>query len=123
MSQFDFIEREILGLSRFLAKTLMQNDIASEELIDEDGGVASEKFLKHTLFRLVLDGKINEAENLLFEWINETPRPEYLSVAVEFYEKLNSMSDEALTRSNFSREEIAEGLLSVKKIYSKVGQE
>lgn len=119
MSQFDFIEREIQGLSRFLAKILMQKDIASGELIDENGNVASEKFLKYKLFKLVSDKKINEAENLLFKWIGENPKPEYLSVAVEFYEKLNHLSDDALSESNFSREEITEGLSSVKKTYMK----
>lgn len=114
---FDFIEREITGLTRFLAKIIMNQSVATEELLDENNAVSSEKFLKYTLFKLISEGKINEAEDILFEWINENPKLEYLSVAVEFYEKLNSMGDAALKDASFSREEIAEGLLEIKKIY------
>lgn len=118
MAYYDFIEREIEGLARFVAKTFMQRDLPSEEMITEDGALSPELFLKHMLSQLIAEGNINRAEDMLFEWIDESPRPDYLPVACWFYETLNKLSDEQLDRAGFPRGEIAEGLAKIKGIYN-----
>ena len=63
---------------------------------------------------LLSEGKINQAEDLLFEDFD----PKYnrdLMVALDFYNRLNNFDDNYLRENNFSREEIEEGLRDVVK--------
>ncbi len=59
-------------------------------------------------------GKINEAENLLFENL-DTDNKRYMELALDFYERLNNFEDDFLEENNFSREEIEEGLKEIFK--------
>lgn len=65
---------------------------------------------------LVRQGKICQAEDLLFEAMEEPCRQTY-EAAVQFYEDLNDFSDSALLEANFSREEIYEGLQEVCRVF------
>lgn len=90
--------------------------------------------LELTLERLLRENQINEAENRLFERLdeavtadkiaqdasqpvpNETPRlSAVLMVAVRFYEHLAVLSDEALRLGGFTREEITQGLEDISR--------
>lgn len=73
-------------------------------------------FLGYRIGRLLLDRKINEAENLLFDEIERDPQPAYLAVGVHFYEDLQELTDAELEAADFSRAEIAEGLEALKRL-------
>ena len=73
---------------------------------------STEKYNK--LKFLVDEGKINDAENMLFEILNKNNLDD-LKIALLFYDYLNSKSDEFLKQNNFSREEIKEGLIDISK--------
>jgi hypothetical protein len=66
--------------------------------------------------KLITDSKINEAEDLLFESI-DTFDSNYLLLALDFYARLNEYDDDDLKQCNFSREEIDDGLMEVKKLF------
>lgn len=117
MFQDDFILREIQGLTRFLAKTIFHKDVHTDSLIDGSGVVSGEGYFRHSLFKLLSDGEINQAENLLHQQLEADPSHGYLAIAVEFYGKLATLDDGELAVANFSREEIGEGLEAVKRIY------
>lgn len=121
MMQKDYIMREIEGLTRLLANTLFQKDLERESMIDESFTVSGDGYLLYTLYNMISDGKINEAENLLFDEIEREPRREYLEIAAQFYSRLASMGDAALASCNFSREEMLEGLAEIKRIYNVTG--
>lgn len=70
--------------------------------------------------RLIGEGRLNEAENLLFEKIEAQPNPAYLQVAIDFYTSLDNLSDETLNNAGFPRDEIVEGLGDIKKIYEAI---
>jgi hypothetical protein len=70
--------------------------------------------------KYINDGKINEAENLIFEHINGCRSAINFEIALSFYRKLSQWSDEQLSKVNFSREEIIEGLTEVKSIYESI---
>ena len=62
---------------------------------------------------LLLDnGQFNAAENLLFDAVEEE-LPGVLTLAVDVYARLNLLPDAVLLASNYSKEEILEGLLDV----------
>lgn len=117
--QQDYIMREIERIAQMLASIVHQQQIPFFDSIDEDGTVSEEQFLFYRLQGLLLDHKINEAENLLFEMIEENPGPEQLAAALEFYRQLQSMSDEELETCHFSRQEISDGISEIQQYYPK----
>lgn len=62
------------------------------------------------------EGKINEAENRLFETADYGDLSE-LKLALLFYSYLNNMTDECLEEHDFSREEIERGLADIAQKY------
>lgn len=61
-------------------------------------------------------GQYNEAENLIFQELEKNNSPELFEIAADFYNSLLVKSDEELLKSNFSRDEIYQGLEDIKKI-------
>ena len=112
----DYIMRQIEDMVRFLATTLFQKEPAGPLIFNEYGEFSSEQFLLYQLEKLVLQKQINQAENLLFQQLEETPTKEYFAVALQFYQLLQQMTDSALEECNFSRQEIMEGLRDIEKL-------
>jgi hypothetical protein len=65
---------------------------------------------------MVDDGKVNEAENEIYE-MTENLDQNYLEVVLLFYSYLNDKSDEFLEDNNFSRDEVKEGLETIVSRY------
>lgn len=120
MFQQDFILREIELIARFYSRVLFGREIEKEQQ-EVQLDVLSENYLPYRLHKLIDEGKINEAENELFERIEEHPRMEYLSAAFEFYRHLSELDPVYLKQCDFSEEEILEGLAEIKRIYHITG--
>lgn len=73
--------------------------------------------IKALLTRLVSEGKINEAENLLFKTVEENPSPQMMKLSLEFYKDLGKKTEEELEACGFSKEEIVEGLTDIKEYF------
>ena len=118
----DYIMRLIKEMVRAILKLLFQIDTDSptEELLEEK----EEKEAFHALVELIDDGKINEAENQLYEQMeNEgaNERSASLKIALLFYSYLNQKSDDFLKEHDYSREEIREGLNQIVSRYGLEG--
>lgn len=113
MFEQDYIMRIVRDLVRVLAKLLLNKDMVNYELPDE-GNYTQTDFLHRQLLELISQGKINEAENLLFEEL-EPENKKYMELALDFYERLNNLDDEYLENNGYSREEIEQGLKAVGK--------
>lgn len=116
MFQQDFIMREVELISRFLAKVLLGKDLEREDQA-ESFEFLSEGYFFYRLRKLADEGRINEAENELFEAVEEEAKMEYLTAAFEFYRYLSRMNPVFLRQNGFSEEEILEGLRDIKRIY------
>jgi len=108
----DWLVDQIEGVINLIAKVFLHKDnaeyyISTTNLSDTD-------LLYITLKNMVEKRQINEAENLLFDEISDTSM-EDLSLAVNFYSKLNALSDEELEKAHYSREEITQGLHDIMK--------
>lgn len=68
---------------------------------------ADQLYLK--LDMLIAQKRIGEAEDCLFDSI-EAGNRKHLELAMDFYQKLNRLSDEALEEANFPRQEILDGM-------------
>ncbi len=109
----DYIMRIINDLVRFLAKIFFNKDTVTYQLPDEENYTQTD-YLHKQLLSMIRQGKINEAENLLFQYL-DTDDKKYLELALDFYERLNNLDDSFLERSNFPREEIEQGLRAIAK--------
>ena len=107
MFEEDYIMRRIREMVRMLLKLLFQMDMEedSEELLR---GTKENEVLRE-LLEMVDDGRINEAENRVYE-LCEDGEMANLKVMLLFYDYLNGKSDEYLEECEFSREELKEDM-------------
>lgn len=111
MLKEDWVLGQINSFIRMLKKLLKKDD--GEIISDIENNEDFYKLYKEII--LLIDEKnLNKAEDLIFENLEENK--EYAIIAVEFYSKINRLSDDELKDSDFSREEIYEGILDVSKI-------
>lgn len=113
MFEQDYVMRMIKDLVKFLAKVLFNKDTIAYELFDNEEYTQSDDLHKE-LLSLIMIGKLNEAENLLFEGLDPKDK-RFMELAIDFYQRLNNLDDEFLERNNFHREEIEEGLKAIAK--------
>ena len=112
MAREDFLKRQMEGLIRVYAKLLFNKEYKGEEWEElvpttPQGEPIS---LQDDLDRMLSLGEIGQAEDLLFEVLEEAveekvSRRECEELVTWFYEQLTRMSDEELHRGDFSREE------------------
>jgi len=118
MFQKDFIVREIENFSKFVIG-MFRKEKVKIEIHGEQGEFIEDDYLYFRFQEMIYNGKINEAENELFELIEKDPKLEHLKLAEKFYSEVIKMSDDYLQRQNYSREEIFESLDQLKEIYEK----
>ncbi len=76
-----------------------------------------EQIEKYDKLKMLVDNyEINQAENLLFDNIN-IDNIEDLKLALLFYQYVNDKDNEFLKKSNYSREEIEQGIKDISKKY------
>ena len=115
MIKQDYMMRMIDDLIRLLTKLLFKKDIIIYELPSQQSYTQTD-YLYKQLLHLIDKGKINEAENLLFENIDPNDK-RYMELALDFYAKLNNLDDESLEKSDFPREEIEQGVKEIAKVF------
>lgn len=113
MYEQDYMMRIVKELVRVLARIFLKKDIAEYEFSDGQNHTQTD-YLHIQLLSLIKQGKINEAENLLFEKLDLKDR-KYIELVLDFYSRLNNLDDEFLEKNNFSREEIEQGLKAIAK--------
>ena len=121
MIREDYLMRQIEIVARTLAKLIFNKDTAEYMIIDYQK-LGDTDMLHERLIKLIGDLKIDEAENLLFEKIDEeletgAPGNGYLEVALDFYSRLNELSNQTLEDCGFEREEIDDGIREVSRLY------
>lgn len=117
MFEQDYIMRLIRELVRAVCKLIFHIDTETPglELFDAEREQEQREALEG-IIRLADQGRINEAENLLFEWPGDANQ-ETLKMALVFYAHLNEKTDAFLAEHDFSREEIRDGLHEVMSRY------
>ena len=110
MFEQDYVMRLIKEMVRAILKLLFHADTESPtvELLENK----EEKETLENLLDMIDDGKINEAENRLYDLISDTD-VNSLKIALLFYSYLNNKTDDFLKENDFSRDEIKSGLENV----------
>jgi len=117
----DWLMRQIEIIARTLAKIIFNKETTEYVIIDYRQFTETD-IIHNQLLKLIDEKKINEAENLLFEQIEveleENPDSrKYLEIAVDFYSRLNELSDKTLEDCGFEREEIDDGIREIADMY------
>ena len=104
----DVIMRQVRDMARMLAKILFGKDTPTYELEQNEIQTSSDD-LYSRLIAMVKQGKINQAENVLYDELDRD-EDSTIEVALGFYDYLNEMPTEFLAMNEYSREEINEGI-------------
>lgn len=114
MFEQDYVMRLIKEMVRAILKLVfnIDTDSPTSELLED----SEEKATLNKLLDMIDDGKVNEAENEIYE-MTENSDKNYLEVALLFYSYLNDKSDEFLEDNNFTRDEVKEGLETIVSRY------
>ena len=107
--QQDWFVRQIQMLVQFIAHVILNIDASAFEMNEEQMGEMGELYVQ--LSDMLIAGDICAAEDVLYD--SFIPGEDYLRLSMWFYSELNKMTDEALQSSDFSREEIYDGLRDV----------
>lgn len=114
MYEQDYIMRLIHEMVRLFIKLIFGIDEEKSEEIIINESNSGEKY--DPLLELLRQGKINEAENLLYEELDPNNK-EDLKIALLFYERLSRLSPTELEMSDYTSEEIKEGIQRVLTMY------
>lgn len=113
--QSDWLMRQIEMITQFVLRLLFDRETADEKL-EELMESGDHELIWGNILAALRDGRVNEAENLLFE--NADPGDEkFVAVGLEYYKRLSSFSVEQLEAAGFTQDEVLEGLFDFLKIY------
>lgn len=104
----DYIMRIIKEMVRVLFSLMLGKQYRSVELPEENKYEVSGKALEE-FEKMVDEGFINEAENILLENIDYTQKEEVLA-AILFYQYIGEKDSDFLTEHNYSKEEALDGI-------------
>ena len=104
----DYIMRIIKEMVRVLFSLMLGKQYRSVELPDENKYEVSGKALEE-FEKMVDEGFINEAENILLENIDYAQKEEVLA-AILFYQYIGEKDSDFLTEHNYSKEEALDGI-------------
>lgn len=116
----DYVMRVIRDMVRFISTVVFGR---TELMVDVDsttkvgiGTVPPSVTMYTEMLRMVEQGDINGAEDLLYEQIDPSDIG-YLEAGLAFYHKLTDISDRELESCNYSREEILDGIHELSDMY------
>ena len=118
MLQDDFILHQIREMVHAVMKMLFQ--VSASELTPEVIEDSTARTTLENLIALTDEGKIDEAENQLYEMTCDGDR-QNLEIGLLFYYNLNGKDDDFLEVHNFSREEIMTGIQDLADRYQLSG--
>ena len=118
MLQDDFILRQIREMVHAVMKMLFQ--VSASELTPDVIEDSTARTTLENLIALTDEGKIDEAENQLYEMTCDGDR-QNLEIGLLFYYNLNGKDDDFLEVHNFSREEIMTGIQDLADRYQLSG--
>lgn len=104
----DWIMRQIQIIVQVLARAVFHKDSIRYEITDEKN-LSETDLLYKKITDLIKQHKICEAENILFDNLDENDA-NYLEMSLDFYQTLNKITDGELEKYNFSRQEINDGI-------------
>lgn len=114
--QDDWMMRQIEMMAKFVANVVfgkkeseVQYKIIGE--INDTDTLTPTDMLHLELMKMIKEGRYGEAEDVLFDNIVYTDK--YIELSTDFYQRLNSLSNEQLEAGGFSRDEVYDGYIEI----------
>lgn len=104
------------AVALFAGKDAVKSDIDIENY---NMTLSEDELLEYMIKKYISEGKVNEAENILFEVIGVQKTKKNLETAIFFYKELSKWDEAKLLKCNFSKLEIEQGLKDVRNLYEK----
>lgn len=120
MYEEDYIKRLIKSIGQMAVAIVAGRDAVQSNIkldkfnisISEDG------LLEMMVRKYVSGGKINEAQDMIIDAIKSHRSKQNYKIALAFYEEINKWDENRLSKCNFSKQKIIEGLENIKKLYT-----
>lgn len=114
--QDDWMMRQIEMMTRFVANVIFKRndtDVHYEIIgnVDDSTTLTRTDLLFLKLQQMILEGRLCEAENELYD--NMEYSDKYIELSTDFYKRLNDMSDQQLIEGGFSRDEVYDGYIEI----------
>lgn len=109
MFEQDYIMRQIEMLTQALARAVFKKGGVQYAFPEERARWTDADVWYRGVLELLTAGDVCGAENALFDGM-EPSDPRTLLAVLDFYNRLNRMTDTQLERANFSRNEALQGL-------------
>lgn len=110
--QQDWIMRQIEAIIALIIRILSKNIPDLKEIEEFEKTAMQSDDLYTKLRKLISQDKICDAENMLFEAI-DNKNENTLESAILFYYHINKLTDNELEKNNYIREEILSGLQEI----------
>lgn len=107
----DWFLSQVEQIIECITKVVFEDSFSRYEIKDYDSLTDVDRLFIE-VNTLLNEKNICEAENILYDKIDYTDLKQF-KIALDFYQKLNDLSDEELEESNFSREEVLQGLKNI----------
>lgn len=104
----DWFMRQLKLCVDMAASMILGKEFSPYQLSSQDASSPADQ-LHVKVVTLLHQGQVNEAEDLLFETVDDSDLDIYY-VGLDFYDRLNQLTDRELEELDFSREEIRDGL-------------
>ena len=115
----DWILRQIQMIGDMIARVVFGTSAIAYACENEASPTQTDQlFLEMDM--LLSQKRIGKAEDRLFEEL-DVGNPKHLELAMDFYQKINRLSDEELEKCNFPREEILDGVNSIVEKFGLTG--
>ncbi len=75
---------------------------------------STEDSIYYKLTSMINDGKFNEAENAMYEWLNPGEINDYYTMLC-VYDYMNEFDEQFIESNNYTRDEIREGVEEISK--------
>lgn len=118
MFEQDYIKRLCESIGNMIVGFVAGKNAVTSKIEDENHDVklSEDDLLEIMVKKFLYEGKINEAEDLIFDSMHDRHSKKVYEIALDFYKQINEYSDEKLINCNFSREEIKDGLEELKAL-------
>lgn len=116
----DYMERVTKTIGNMLVAIAAGKDAVQSGIEDEihDIKISEDDLLEIMVKKFISEGKINEAENIIYDAIKSRHTKKSYDIGIYFYNEINKFNDEKLLKCNFSREEILNGLEELKNCWN-----
>ncbi|MBD7913164.1 MULTISPECIES: DUF6483 family protein [Clostridium] len=118
MFESDYMKRLIESIGKMLvAITSGKDAIESNIKFEEDNvSISEDGLLEIMVNKYVHEGKLDEAEKIIFEAVKSRKSRRSFEIALSFYKEISEWDESKLTKYNFSKKRIIQGLENIKKL-------